>query len=160
MKEVAGTLSRAAEAMLNWAEENWVAFDKAKAEAMFLSKRQRKPTEPVRVGDYEVQFNQRAVARNLDRLQNAPQKHHFARKKKARNAMHCIRRLAGRLGMCPDAGRRALEQYGAELWWDDRKGSPVKNRCDEFQKLENQLGRTITGNFRTTNLAVVMAELG
>ena len=36
----------------------------------------------------------------------------------------------------------------------------VKNRCDELQKLENQLGRAITGNFRSTNLGVVMAESG
>jgi len=42
--------------------------------------------------------------------------------------------------------------------WDDRKGARVKNRCDELQKLENQMGRAITGDFRTTNLGVVMAE--
>ena len=47
--------------------------------------------------------------------------------------------------------------YGAELWWE---GSKVKNRCDKLQKLRNQLGRAITGNFRTTNLGVVMAESG
>ena len=29
--------------------------------------------------------------------------------------------------------------YGAELLWDDRKGSGVKNRYDELQKLEDQL---------------------
>ena len=56
--------------------------------------------------------------------------HHSARVVKARKAMHCIRRLTGRLGMCPDACRRALvacvqasAPYGAELWWDDWKGS-------------------------------------
>ena len=39
--------------------------------------------------------------------------------------------------------------------------SGVKNpRCDELQKLENQLGRAITGNSWTTNLGVVMAESG
>ena len=36
----------------------------------------------------------------------------------------------------------------------------VKNRCDELQRLENQLGRAVTGNFQTTNLGVVMAESG
>ena len=36
----------------------------------------------------------------------------------------------------------------------------VKNRCNELQKLENQLGWAITGNFRTTNLGVVMTEPG
>ena len=30
----------------------------------------------------------------------------------------------------------------------------------ELQKLENQLGRAVTGNFRSTNLGVVMAESG
>jgi len=55
---------------------------------------------------------------------------------------------------------QASALYGAELWWDDREGSGVKNRCDELQRLENQLGRAVTGNFRTTNLGVVMAESG
>jgi len=55
---------------------------------------------------------------------------------------------------------QATALYGAKLWWDDRKGAGVKNRCDELQKLENQMGRAVTGNFRTTNLGVVMAESG
>ena len=55
---------------------------------------------------------------------------------------------------------QATALYGAELWWDDRKGTAVKNRCDELQKLENQMGRAVTGNFRTTNLGVVIAESG
>ena len=55
---------------------------------------------------------------------------------------------------------QATGLYGAELWWDDREGTGVKNRRDEIQKLENQLGRAVTGNFRMTNLGVVMAESG
>ena len=55
---------------------------------------------------------------------------------------------------------QASALYGAELWWDDREGAGVKNRRDELQRLENQLGRAVTGNFRTTNLGVVMAESG
>jgi len=93
--------------------------------------------------------------------------HHSARMKKAQRAMHCIRRLTGQIGLCPDACKRALVAcvqasalYGAELWWDDRKGAGVKNRYDELQKLENQLGRAVAGNFRTTNLGVVIAESG
>jgi len=68
--------------------------------------------------------------------------------------------------MCPHACKRALSAcvqasalYGAELWWDDRtdrKDSGVKKPYDELQKLENQLGRVITGNFRTTNLGAVI----
>jgi len=46
------------------------------------------------------------------------------------------------------------------LWWDDREGSGVKNRRDELQRLENQLGRAVTGNFRTANPGVGMAESG
>ena len=49
-KEVAEALGRAAEAALDWAADNGVTFDRAKTEAMFLSKRQRKPTESIRVG--------------------------------------------------------------------------------------------------------------
>ena len=47
-KKVARTLSNAAEATLDWAE-NGVAYDKAKAEVMFLSKRRKNHTESVRV---------------------------------------------------------------------------------------------------------------
>ena len=72
--------------------------------------------------------------------------HHSTRMKNSRKAMHCIRRLTGRLGMYPDACRRALVAcvhapalYGVERWRDDRKGSGVKNRGDDLQKLENQL---------------------
>jgi len=71
--------------------------------------------------------------------------HHSARMKTARKAMHRIRRLTGQMGLCPDACRRALVAcvqasalYGAELWWDDREGAGVKNRCDELRRLENQ----------------------
>ena len=118
---------------------------------MFLSKRRKKPKDSVRVGDYEVQFNQHAtrwLGIWIDSKMTLKE-HHSARMKKARKANHCIRRLMGQLGMCPDDCRRAARGvcvqasalYGAELWWDDRKGSGVKNRCDELQKLENQLGR-------------------
>jgi len=69
-----------------------------------------------------------------------PKEHHSARMKK----VQCIRRLTGQMGLCPDACRKALVAcvqastlYGAGLWWDDRKGAGVKNRCDELQKLEN-----------------------
>ena len=48
-KETAEALGRAAEATLEWAENNGITFDHAKTEAMFLSKRRRKPTESVRV---------------------------------------------------------------------------------------------------------------
>ena len=50
--------------------------------------------------------------------------------------------------------------YGAELWWDDREGAGVKNRCDELQRLESQLGMAVTGSFWASNLGVVMAESG
>jgi len=35
---------------------------------------------------------------------------------------------------------QASALYGAELWWDGREGSKVKNRCE----LQNQLGRAIS----------------
>jgi len=63
-KEVAEALGRAAGVALDWAGVNGVTFAHAKTEAMFLSKRRRKPTESVRVGEHEVTFNQHA--RNLD----------------------------------------------------------------------------------------------
>ena len=44
-EEVAGALSRAAEAALGWARENGVTFDQSKTEAMFLSKRRKKTFE-------------------------------------------------------------------------------------------------------------------
>ena len=56
-QEVARKLSEAIDAALGWARESGVAF---KTEAMFLSRR-KKPMESVRVGGYEVQFNQHAT---------------------------------------------------------------------------------------------------
>jgi len=92
---------------------------------MFLSKRRKKPTESVWGGDYDVQFNQHAT-RWLGIWIGSKltlKLHHSARMKKPRKAMHCIPRLTGRLGMCPDAYRRALiacvqasALYGAKLW--------------------------------------------
>jgi len=144
-------------------------FDHAKTEAMFLSKRRRSPSESVQVGDHSVPFNKHATRRLgvwIDSKMTLKE-HHSARMKKARRAAGCIRCLTGQMGLCPAACKKALVAcvqasalYGAELWWDDRKGAGAKNRCDELQKLESQMGRAITGNFRTTNLGVVMAESG
>jgi len=112
-----------------------VAFDHAKTEAMFLSKRRRKPTESVRVGEHDVPFNQHAtrwLGVWIDSKMTLKE-HHSARVKKAQREMHCIRRLTGQMGLCPDACKWALVAcvqasalYGAELWWDDRKGEGVR----------------------------------
>jgi len=53
-REVAAALGRAVKAALDW---SGVTFDQAKTEAMFLSKRRKKPTEMVPVGDDEIPFN-------------------------------------------------------------------------------------------------------
>jgi len=87
-KEVAEALGRAAEAALGWAADNGVTFDHAKKEAMFLSKRRRKPTEPVRVGRHGVPFNQHAtrwLGVWIDSKMTLKE-HHSARMKKARTA--------------------------------------------------------------------------
>ena len=60
-KEVAEALVRAAMAALDWSRNNGVTFDRAKTVAIFLSKRRRKPTETVRVGDDEIPFNKHAT---------------------------------------------------------------------------------------------------
>jgi len=168
-KETTEALGKAAEAALEWAGRNGVKFDHAKTEAMFLSKRRRKPSESVRVGDHDIPFNKHAtrwLGVWIDSKMTLKE-HHSARMKKARRAMGCIRRLTGQMGLCPAACKKVLVAcmqasalYGAELWWDDRKGAGVKNRRDELQRLEDQMGRAVTGNFRTTNLGVVMAESG
>jgi len=120
--------------------------------------------DTVRVGDHEVSSNKHAtrwLGVWIDSKMTLKE-HHSARMKSARKAMGRLRRLTGQMGLCPDACRKALVAcgqatalYGAELWWDGRKGAGVKNRCDELQKLENQLGWAVTGNFRTTNLGRV-----
>jgi len=78
------------------------------------------------------------VARNLDRLQNDPQRAPLREVEEGLqdDALHSTPDGATR--NCYDACRGALvvqasALYGAELWWDDRKGSGVKNRCDEFR---------------------------
>jgi len=132
-KEVAEALGRVAGVAMDWAGTNGVTFDHAKTEAMFLSKRRRKPTESV--GERQVPFNQHAtrwLGVWID-SKMALKEHHSARMKKARRAMHCIRHLTGQMGLCPDACKRALVAcvqasalYGAELWWGDRKGAGRK----------------------------------
>ena len=136
-KKVARTLSNAAEATLDWAE-NGVAYDKAKAEVMFLSKRRKNHTESVRVTMKSSATNTLGIW-IVSKM--TLKEHHSTRAKNARTTMHCIR-LTGQLGVCPDACRRtlmacvqALALYGVELWWDDREGSGVGNRRDELQKL-------------------------
>jgi len=99
-KEVAEAFGRVAGVALGWAWVNRVTFDHAKAEAMFLSKRRRKPTESVRVGEHEVPFNQHAMRWLgvwIDSKMTLKE-HHFARMKKARRAMQFIRRLTGQPG--------------------------------------------------------------
>jgi len=130
-KEVAEALVRTATAALEWSGENGITFDRAKTEAMFLSKRRRKPIEKVRVGDDEIPFNQQAtrwLGVWID-SKMALKEHHSARMKSARKAMGRIRRLTGQVGLCPGACIKALVAcvqatalYGAELWWDDREG--------------------------------------
>jgi len=75
---------------------------------MFLSKRRRKPTETVRVGDDETPFNKQAtrwLGVWIDSKMTLKE-HHSARMKKARRAMGCIRRLTGQMGLCPAACKR------------------------------------------------------
>jgi len=77
----------------------------------------------------------------------ALKEHHSARTKKARKAMHCIRRLTEQMAMWRACKRRH---------YTGQNCGGTTGRA-ELQKLQN---RPITGNFRTTNLGVVMAESG
>jgi len=107
---VAEALGRAAGVAQDWAGVNGVTFHQAKTEAMFLSKRRRKPTESVRVGVHEVPFNQHAtrwLGVWIDSKMTLKE-HHSARMKKVRRAMQCIRRLSGQMVLCPGACERAL----------------------------------------------------
>jgi len=83
-KEVAEALGRG----------NGVTFDHAKTEAMFLSKRRRKPTELVRARSPFNQHATRWLGVWIDSKMTLKE-HHSARMKKARRAMQCIRRLMG-----------------------------------------------------------------
>ena len=138
-KEVAEALGKAATVALDWNGENRVTFDQAKTEAMFLSKRRRKPTETVPVGDGEVPFNKQ-VARWLGVWIDSKitlKEHHSARMKSAWQAIGRIRRLTGQAGLCPRACRKACVQakalYGAELWWDDQAWqSGVRTTVSKF----------------------------
>ena len=141
-QEIARKLSEAADAALDWTGQGRMVSPSTKprrrpcsvktagkAHGIGSGRRLRGPIQPAR----------HDMARNLDRLQITLKEYHSARMKKARKAMHYIRRLTGQMGMCPDACRgtlvacvQASALYGAELWWDDREGSGVKNRCDEL----------------------------
>ena len=77
---------------------------------MFLSKRRKKPTETVPVGDDRIPFNKQAT-RWLGVWIDSKitlKEHHSARMKSARKAMGRIRRLTGQAGLCTGACRKAL----------------------------------------------------
>ena len=107
---MAEELGKAAAVAIGWSEENAVTFDRAKTEAMFLSKRRKKPTETVPVGDDQIPFNKQAtrwLGVWIDSKMTLKE-HHSARMKSAQKAMGRIRRLTGQAGLCPGACRKAL----------------------------------------------------
>jgi len=120
---------------LTGVEKTGVTFDRAKTEAMFLSKRRRKPTETVLVGNDQIPLNKQAtwwLGVWIDSKMTLKE-HHSARMKSARKAMGRIRHLTGQAGICPGDCRKALVAcvqatalYGAELWWDARKETGLK----------------------------------
>ena len=115
--------------------ENRVASTRPKRMPCSCLSGGKKPMESVRVADYEVQFDQHATRwlGNWIDSKTTLKEHHSARMKKAREAVHCIRRQMGQLGMCPDACRRALVAcvQASALWGravvGRREGSGVKN---------------------------------
>jgi len=170
--EVAGKLTQAAAAAIEWAGRNGVAFDHGKTEAALFWRRKRKGTltaAMVKVGGKEVPFNREATRwlRVWLDSQLTLKEHHATRRKSGRNAMNRLRRLTGRMGLSPANCRRIMTacvqsaaMFGAELWWKGRNVRGTTGRAEELQLLVNQQARASTGAFWTTNLGALAMESG
>ena len=111
-EEVTAKLSGAAAAAIEWAGRNGVTFDHGKTEAaMFWRKKKgAEAAAKVKVGDNEVPFNKevtRWLGVWLD-SQLTLKEHHASRFKNGRNAMTCLRRLTGQLGLSPANCRKIM----------------------------------------------------
>jgi len=170
--EVAGKLTQAAAAAIEWAGRNGVAFDHRKTEAALFWRRKRNGTltaAMVKVGGKEVPFNREATRwlRVWLDSQLTLKEHHATRRKSGRNAMNRLRRLTGRMGLSPANCRRIMTacvqsaaMFGAELWWKGRNVRGTTGRAEELQLLVNQQARASTGAFWTTNLGALAMESG
>jgi len=171
-EEVAGKLSLAAAAAIEWAGKNGVAFDHGKTEAAIFWRKKRKGTQTeaqVKVGDKEIPFN-RAATRWLGvwlDSQLTLKEHHATRLKSGRNAMNRLKRLTGQMGLSPANCRRVMSacvqsvaMFGAELWWKGGNVRGTTGRAEELQLLVNREARATTGAFRTTNLGALSMESG
>jgi len=170
--EVAGKLSLAAAAAIQWAGKNGVEFDHGKTEAVIFWRKKRKGTQTearVKVGDKEVSFN-RAATRWLGVLLDSQltlKEHHATRLKSGRNAMSGLVRLTGQMGLSPVNCRRVMSacvqsvaMFAAELWWKGGNVRGITGRAEELQLLVNREARATTGAFRTTNLGALSMESG
>jgi len=150
------------------AKKNACQFDIEKTEAMLFTRR-RKNKEPkmnarVRVGNYEVRYNKKAMRWLgvwLDDMLtlNDHTKRTLA---KARRAQNRVRFLMTKKGLSSEGCKRiqvavvqAVALYGSELWWRGQE-----NRAQEVQKLLNEQGRRVTGYFRTTPQGALMNDAG
>jgi len=171
-EEVAGKLSLAAAAAIEWAGKNVVAFDHRKTEVVIFWRKKRKDTQTeaqVKVGDKEIPFNWAAtrwLGVWLD-SQLTLKEHHATRLKSGRNAMNWLKRLTEQMELSPANCRRVMSacvqsvaMFGAELWWKGGNVRGTTGRAEELQQLVNREARATTGAFRTTNLGALSMESG
>ena len=112
-KVVAAKLSEAAAASIEWAPENWVAFDYRKMEAVIFCKKGMVPQANVTVGDNKIPFNKEVTRwlgvwlNSLLKLQNQ----HAVRMKEGRKALTQLRRLTGQMGISAENCRKGMTAY-------------------------------------------------
>jgi len=123
-KSVAETLSTAAEALIEWAAGNRVAFDHGKMEAALLCRKRTTPMATLKIGANVVPFNKvatRWLGVWLD-SQLTLRDHHATRLKEGRKAMTRLRRLTWQMGLSPTnctkimtACVQSVAMFGSEL---------------------------------------------
>jgi hypothetical protein len=161
--EVTRRLEPCAAHSITWAQENVVAFDSGKTEALLLTKTPKKmPRMQISVDGHPISYNKEAtrwLGVWLD-SQLTLKEHHHNRLGKARKAEARVRTLAGKLGLTPVNVRKiqvaavhAVALYGAGLLWDTQK-----EREDDIQKLVNRQASAITGALPSTALGPLVKE--
>jgi ribonuclease HI len=152
--------------MIEWGKENEVAFDTDKTEFFYLTRKRRSNTEniSIRIDGAEFKPNKKAT-RILGVWIDSGltfREHWNTMKLKGSRALNRLRDLTKtwglQIGNCKKvmiACVQSIVLYGAEVWWNEQK-----NREEELQKILNDMGRCITGAWRTTPTRAVIREAG
>ena len=168
VRDLAKTLGRVAQVVIEWGKSNAVTYDIVKTEAVLFSKshcqrlNKQIATVNIQIGTEKIKFNKDAT-RWLGIWLDSQLKftaHINEKVQRARTAEIQIKGLTRNYGLAPALIRRiqiavvqSIALYGAELWWRGQK-----NHESTVQKLLNRQGRAITGMHPSTPIHSLLWE--